>query len=485
MTVVRDYRAIMATYENEAYRWNAPLDQGFPAIVTYSFYETPELPARRDVAYFVDKVVSFSEVQRDAFRAALDVFAGVTGLVFVETSGEAMIRSYGVTGSRWGGWANYPYSKDHFVEGSDLVLDVTRGDLVSGYRFEIVLHEIGHALGLSHPHEGDYTLADDIDDTLTTIMSYNWASVPNVTLSEMDKTALQTLYGGPVDTAGWEYGFDGDVFRLTAAGANDRVLGVAGPNALSGGAGDDTVFGRYDDDSLYGGPGQDKLFGAAGADHLHGGDDADWIYGGDGKDILYGDLGDDRLFGGAAEDTLHGGDGNDFLVAGPRKSWDADALFGEAGDDILKGNRGNNTLEGGVGGDRLFGRRGADYLDGGDGADELDGGGGRDELHGGDGADILDGGKGKDILFGGAGSDLFVIGASGGRAKDHIADFEMGIDHLSRPLSGARLDDIHLRSSSTGSDTILKIDGDPSYKVLFYDIAKDDLQAILDDGLFF
>lgn len=484
MTVVRDYRAIMATFENEAYRWNAPLDQGFPAIVTYSFYKTPELPARRDVAYFVDGVVSFSEAQRDAFRAALDVYAEAAGLLFVETNADAMISSYGVTGSSWGGWSNYPYATELDVDGSDLVLDVTRGDLLTGFDFEIVLHEIGHALGLSHPHEGDYRLADDLDNTTTTLMSYNWAETPNVTLGEMDKVALQALYGDPVDTTGWVYNREGGVFWLLAGPGDDRLLGVAGRNELLGGVGDDTIVGRNDDDALWGAAGQDMLAGGAGADRLYGDEDDDRLYGGAGEDTLAGGPDDDWLNGGKGSDTLHGGDGNDILLAGARASRDADTLFGEAGDDTLKGNRGNNVLEGGSGDDRLVGRRGRDLLDGGDGGDELYGGGGRDRLYGGNGADVLDGGKGRDLLSGGDGRDLFVIGSSGGRAKDTIVDFELGIDRVTRPVTDG-LDDIRLYSRNDGADALLRLDGDATYKALFEGITKADLSAILDDGFFF
>ena len=485
MTVVRDYRAILADLEDEAYRWNATLDRGFPAIVTYSFYETPELPARGDTAYFVDTVQTFSEAQRDAFRAALEVYAGVTGLLFVETTGDAMIHPYGVTGSHWGGWAYYPYVTDYRAESSDVILDLTDGDRISGYDFEIILHEIGHALGLSHPHEGKFQLAEELDDTLTTVMSYNWAPVPNVTLSEMDKTALQLLYGAPQETADWDYGFDDDVFWLTAADGNDRLLGVVGRNRLSGGAGDDKLVGRTDDDTLAGDAGKDRLFGDIGADRLDGGDGDDLLFGGHGDDILTGGAGDDRLNGGQGSDELSGGDGKDILLAGKPRFTDLDILRGEAGDDILKGNSAKNTLDGGSGDDQLFGRRGDDSLDGGEGDDDLIGGGGRDRLSGGDGADVLNGGKGVDVLTGGAGRDLFVFDGTGGRGRDRITDFELGVDQLTRPAPEVGPDDIDLYRRGGGADTVLKVDGDGGFRVYFEGITKSDLAAALDDGFFF
>jgi Ca2+-binding RTX toxin-like protein len=74
-------------------------------------------------------------------------------------------------------------------------------------------------------------------------------------------------------------------------------------------------------------------------------------------------------------------------------------------------------------------------LSGGAGVNNLLGFGGNDTLNGGAGLDGLNGGAGKDQLTGGAGQDSFVYTAlsdSGitASARDLIADFEQGIDHI-------------------------------------------------------
>mgnify|MGYP000152975606 CR=1 FL=1 len=491
MPTVSDYRAILGTLENEAFRWNATLDPGFPVIVTYSFYEDADLPDVDSLYYSADTTQAFSEAQRAAFRSALDVFAGVTGVLFVETTGDAMIRTHGVTGSSWAGWSTYPVVTETRTDSSVSVFDQTDGDLISGFDFDVLLHEIGHTMGLSHPHEGEYRLPADLDNTDITLMSFNWAEAPKGVLEEMDKAALQFLYGAALDTTGWSYGIEDGVFTLTASDGDDRLLGVAGGNDISGGAGDDVIVGRQDDDTLRGDGGNDRLLGKIGADTLEGGEGSDRIYGGNGDDTLSGGAGDDRLYGGEGGDELSGGDGNDILIAGRDDAvvpeGVSDILHGDGGNDRLKGNRSDNVLDGGDGDDRAIGKSGADSIDGGAGADVLIGARGKDRLTGGDGDDLLSGGKRGDVLTGGEGSDVFLFIDRGHRARDLITDFELGVDRLEWRTDSFSLDDVALFGRNGGADTVLKVgadDADAGFKVYLEGVAKSDLAAILEDGLF-
>ena len=80
------------------------------------------------------------------------------------------------------------------------------------YIYKEILHELGHALGLKHPFEGQYVLPPDKDNTLYTVMSYTpykayvieispsleISYVPEafpITFQLLDITALQYLYG--------------------------------------------------------------------------------------------------------------------------------------------------------------------------------------------------------------------------------------------------------------------------------------------------
>jgi Ca2+-binding RTX toxin-like protein len=153
---------------------------------------------------------------------------------------------------------------------------------------------------------------------------------------------------------------------VDAGMGDDRILGSAYADTLTGGGGNDWIDGAGGDDRINGSGGRDTLFGSAGNDRIYGNDGPDRIFGGSGDDLLDGGGGPDRLFGGPGNDILYGGSGNDFL-------------FGEAGNDTL------------------YGQSGADWLDGGDGNDLLDGGPDGDTLIGGLGVDSLYGGSGIDF----------------------------------------------------------------------------------------
>ncbi len=108
--------------------------------------------------------------------------------------------------------------------------------------------------------------------------------------------------------------------------------------------------------------------------------------------------------------------------------------IGGSGADTIIGNEVDNVLTGNAGDDILFGNDGKDTLYGGAGNDTLYGGNGSDKLYGGDGADRLTGGDGVDFFSGGAGNDIFIgeIDATkvatkmGNISLDIILDFAKG-----------------------------------------------------------
>ncbi|MCB1368707.1 MAG: type I secretion protein [Rhodobacteraceae bacterium] len=478
MPVVNDYTAILATNDSTAARWNAPVDLGTAVIVTYSFADGANIPNLADYEpYDNNGYTAFTFAQRANFRDAAAVFQAVTGILFVEVDEGGMIDIFNTSGSSYGGWANYPYTTATYTSDGYLVIDNSGNYDEGSYGFLTMLHELGHATGLQHPHTGTITLNPLLDDLSHTVMTYNNTRPYPTTLGSFDLQALAYYYGSPQDMSGWTYSFVADVFTIAGGVLGDVIYGVMGQNEISGGRGRDTLIGRDEDDiirgdgaadmligfdgsdTLFGGGGRDMLYGfdtsggidysadtlhggggndiltaSSGADILNGNEGNDTLYGNGGGDTLDGGGGNDTLFGGSGFDTLNGGGGDDDLygdATGVTGSSNVDYLYGDSGNDRLFGMAGIDYLYGGSGDDKLFGDDGpsasgyADRLYGNGGDDRLFGYGGNDYLYGGGGKDYLEGGDGNDTLYGGNGSDRL----KGGTGADYLYG-EGGRDNL-------------------------------------------------------
>ncbi|SIS59403.1 Ca2+-binding protein, RTX toxin-related [Gemmobacter megaterium] len=468
---VRDFAALLAYTASPSARYNARADLGTPVFVSYSFLATAELPSAAEYRpYDNDGYWSFDATQRASTRLAMEVLSAVTGVIFVETSGtDAMVQVFGTSGSPWGGWASYPaVSVSGFFGTGRMVIDQTGGFAPGTSAFHVLLHELGHAVGLKHPFDGDPRLAADLDTTAMTVMSYNWSGGTRSDLGPLDIAALQHLYGTAAarDNLVWQMR-DG-VLAVQGGDGADTILGIRSANDLSGGSGRDLLIGGNSSDTLSGGRGNDTLIGGIGGqnrlqggggnDSISGGNDDDRIQGGDGNDRLIGARGHDRLWGGAGQDRIWGdlkdesGWGNDTVYGGAG----GDTLYGGTGEDLLRGENGNDRVYGGTGRDRLFGGAGNDVIFGGLGSDTLDGGGGDDRIFGGDqGHMLIRGGAGNDTLFG-ADRDAVFSGwdtLHGGQGDDVLHGLA-GSDSL---FGGAGNDTLN---GGAGFDTLDGGDGD-------------------------
>ena len=353
---------------------------------------------------------------------------------------------------------------------------LTRG----GWMFSVVLHELGHGLGLAHPHDdgGRSTILKGVTDSwgsfgvgdlnqgVYTAMGYNhgWPGGPEggryqtgsgdnlkiqvsdfgyeATMMALDIAVLQAKYG-----ANWEFAVGDNIYRLPDAnrvGSFFRCIWDAG--------GSDTL--RYDGiraATLDLRPA--TLQGAAGgggyishADKIGGGFT---IARGALIEHAVGGLGNDLCTGNAASNSLTGRGGDDILLGKRGDDW----LLGGAGNDVLDGGQGADRMEGGAGDDRYrltdtkdrvveaagsgldqvvarvshsLARNVEDLTLAGSAVEGIGNGFGnriignsRDNvLQGRAGDDTLRGGEGHDHLRGGGGADLFVFRS----AKDSTAD---------------------------------------------------------------
>ncbi len=444
MTAVTDQTGITYAAEGQTYfTWNGNVGQAVPVIVTYSFVETADLGSWDAASpYGNDGYASMTDAQRANFLDVLAQYEAAAGIVFVEvTSGAAMINAMTTSGSAYGGWADVAYATTGYTGMGELVVDSSGNFDEGSYGFLTMLHELGHAMGLQHPWEGNITLDTAIDNQAHSVMTYNNSWPFGDHLGTLDVAAMQALYGAAGLTAGWETSFVRGVLTVTGSDRGDTMLGVAGQTVLNGMAGSDALYGRQAADVLNGGLGADTLSGGGGADALNGGAGGDLIYAtdaavtwADGNVGLFGGTGNDTLVGAYRQDSLFGGSG-------------ADDMNGQSGNDVLRGGLGNDHLAGDVAGvyggnDSLFGDGGRDVLEGGAGSDSLTGGAGSDTLNGGAGWDSLYGGDGDDVLTGGAsgavvdyftggaGADIFVFAAGDGGSTMYLTDFTRGEDRV-------------------------------------------------------
>jgi Ca2+-binding RTX toxin-like protein len=352
---------IDALVRGNDYRWVA--DNGGQLTLTYSFmngipdYNTD--PA--DAAGFE----AFGDAQKVATRAVLEKYASILNIRFLEVDANGVMQF----GSNSDGSAHGYYpdsSRGASTDGSDYAGDVFMSNAWSdygtmaygSYAYSTLVHEIGHALGLKHPHEGATRLVGAEDSSKYTVMTYNdrtdntyytsSVAVPqswnDLTKQAMylstpgfyDIAALQSLYGANTATASadnaysfsdapffdviWDGGgndsFDlsnlsrASVVDLRAGKLSSIGIAASGVELLPAGTGGDALN-RANNGTTY--TGRDNLAIAYGVtiENATGSQFNDTLIGNEVANVLNGGGGNDVLAGGQGNDMLTGGDGND------------------------------------------------------------------------------------------------------------------------------------------------------------------------------
>jgi hypothetical protein len=403
---------------------------------------------------------------REAVRQALQQWANVASLKFVETNETAtnvgdLRFAYTRTPaiSSWWGWAYYPSAS--WPSGGDVWINPARasGDWSPGTgHFSSLLHEIGHALGLKHPFEGQPVLPAAQNSKQYSLMSYtnhphalfldvddaggSWHStyywVTPRTPMLYDIAAIQHLYGANTTyrTGNDTYTFSPDspfFMTLWDAAGNDTISVANFRQACR----IDLRAGSFSTIAIQSDPLPPGYSGPAatydGTDNLAiaFGVTIENAIGGSGNDTLTGNAASNRLDGRAGADRMAGGGGSDrYWVDHPGdRVIETRASLASGGNDTVYSSLPAYTLPAHVENLRLLSAGGAKGVGNGT-ANRLDGAAGNDTLSGGAGNDLLLGGLGTDRLSGGSGNDIFRFDTRPNASSnlDRITDFNVRDD---------------------------------------------------------
>ena len=377
------FKSLLYASSNGKYftSWDAPASIGSAATVTYSFpaTEPSDLSGKYIVSY-----VSMNTGQQAVVRKILAQMQAMVNITFVEVAGDAGDIRFATSDQTVSGGVTYPSTSTvGQLTQADVVIDNSSigspAYLVGSYEYMVLIHEIGHALGLKHP--GNYNagsttgapvpyLPTSEDLSPNTVMSYNSSTAnyleitPNVylyakSLMAFDIAALQFLYGGNLNfaTGNDAYIFDAnDMYCIWDAGGTDTIdasaqtkavtlelqpgeicyTGVLGTDSYGaglipvlstafdtiienakGGSGNDLIIGNEIVNTLSGGSGNDTIDGAGGDDTLVGGSGSNQLIGGIGSDTA--------VFGGNFSQYFITSTGGGYIVSGPNS---IDTLIG-------------------------------------------------------------------------------------------------------------------------------------------------------------
>ncbi|NGO52225.1 M10 family metallopeptidase C-terminal domain-containing protein [Allomesorhizobium camelthorni] len=421
-----------------------------------------------------DNFGSLNAAQQFAARATFNMISSVANLAFTEVAETSTAHAdlrLAMSDAPSTAWAYLPSTA---AEGGDAWFNRSNGYYDSpakgNYAYTTFLHEIGHAVGLEHAHEGN-VMPTDRDSMEYTVMSYRsyvggstsggytnetWGYAQSLMM--YDIAGLQHMYGADYTTnsANTTYSWSpttGEMFvngiGQGAPGANRIFLTV-----WDGGGTDTYDFSSYTTNlKIDLRPGEWTITSSAQLAKLHYdgskvavgnianallyNNDARSLIenarGGSGNDVITGNATSNGLWGGAGNDTFYGREGNDCLRGGPGADWldggsgaDMANYWGAAATSAAKGTgiiadlawQGLNTGE--AAGDRyvsieqLYGSTFNDDLRGDGSSNLICGGPGGDVIYGRGSNDQIQGGDGHDVLIGGYGGDWL----HGGKGPD-------------------------------------------------------------------
>lgn len=159
-------------------RWDESLDTitySFNSSIPNDYYEFIE---NENDAVLVNGWLELNDEQKNATRDIFNDLEKLIDIKFQEVSSDGLIQlnmveiETNTAGFSFYPGENFSYDGDVFLSTS-FNSDSKNYGLASGeFGYSTIVHELGHAMGLKHPFEGEYTLPKELDDINHSIMSY-------------------------------------------------------------------------------------------------------------------------------------------------------------------------------------------------------------------------------------------------------------------------------------------------------------------------
>ncbi len=189
---------------------------------------------------------AFTSVQQSAVRSILDMYSKIINVSFTEmtetTTAHAVLR-FAESDRPSTAWGYYPSTGE---PGGDTWYNNSKNwydnPVKGNYAYLTMIHEVGHAMGLKHPHEASGSFAalpadrDSLEYSVMSYRSYVGASTTTgytnasnsypQSLMMYDIAALQTMYGAnyTANATNTVYKWDPNTGQMTVNGVSDGPL---------------------------------------------------------------------------------------------------------------------------------------------------------------------------------------------------------------------------------------------------------------------
>lgn len=337
-TEAEHYSSLIVNYDTPAeLSWELFLT-GSPLNLTYSFFNVYE-PGYEGAEVTADNFVRFGVTERVGVREMLEEISTFANITFTEVPADSR-SPFGYSGGdlRFGGmfiedtdYAAFAYLPSDPITnalGGDVWVNywATSGFEQGGFGYVALMHEIGHALGLKHPHEAPATLPELTDNAWNTVMTYvfdrQWAR----DYGTYDILSLQRLYGRNTS-----FNSGDDVYRFAPDPAAPNFLSIwdtGGNDTL-----DLSSYNRFMQVDLRSGAKSQVFANGFFRDQLSGAplnsENINIAFGTDMENVIAGSR-NDRLIGNNLANVIEGRAGND-------------TIRGMGANDLLKGGAGDDT----------------------------------------------------------------------------------------------------------------------------------------------